>query len=129
MKEEKLNDQNIEQVLLGYKLRDQVEDYVFEAGGWEAVAGPSYYGSRLNSTVKVAEVHLDEGEPDGYGGWGESAHAQGHEGTCFVVLEYQGRFFRMTGTTDSYANRSWDGKFREVKRGEVQVVKYEWSAA
>lgn len=116
------------QQLESFVARDEVEDFVFEAGGWEAVANPGYYGRRLNSAVEVVETNLDEGDPDGYEGWGESAHQQGHEGECFIVLKYNDRYFRKTGSTDSYATRSWNGKFREVTRGEVEVVKYEWKA-
>lgn len=112
--------------LEGFLVRDELEDIIIEHGGFENVAEGGYWGAKLPDTIRIVERDLDEGDPDGYGGWGESAHQQGHEGVCFVVFEYKNRFFRKSGTTDSYARRNWGGKFREVKKGEVAVVKYEW---
>lgn len=97
-----------------------VEDLLL-VDGWEHWAYSDGEGR-----VKVVERELDEGNPDG---WYESNHEQGHEGQIFIVFEVNGKFWRKDGTTDSYANRSWDGKFREVKRGEVKITKYEWTEA
>lgn len=100
-----------------------VEDLLL-IDGWEHWA---YVNTGVQGKIKVVERELDEGNPDG--GWYESNHEQGHEGQIFIVFEVNGKFWRKDGTTDSYANRSWDGKFREVKRGEVKVTKYEWTEA
>lgn len=101
----------------------EVEDLILSAGTWEAWAD-GYYGS-TNGQVTVVERHLDEGD-ETHERYYDSPHEQGHEGTCFIVFEVNGRYYRKTGTTDSYANRNWNGKFREVTKGEVQVIKYEW---
>lgn len=110
--------------LQGFQVRDELEDIIIDLGGFEAVANSGYYGPKLPNDVRIVEKHLDEGRDDDY--W-DSPHEQGHEGVCFIVFEYRDRYFRKTGTTDSYANRNWNGKFREVKKGEVQVVSYEWT--
>jgi len=109
--------------LESFVLRDMVEDAVIDAGGWESVAEGGYYSPGLPEGMVIVQRDLDEGMEDYY----DAPHSQGHEGVCFVVIEHQGRFFRKTGTTDSYARRNWGGTFREVKKGEVQVVKYEWT--
>jgi hypothetical protein len=111
--------------LESFVLRDKVEDAVIEAGGWENVAEGGYYSPGLPEGMTIIQRDLDEGREDYY----DSPHSQGHEGVCFVVIEHEGRFFRKTGTTDSYARRNWGGPLREVKKGEVQVVKYEWVEA
>lgn len=111
--------------LKSFVLRDKVEDAVIEAGGWDAVASPGYYSKSLPRGMIVVESDLDEGNEDYY----DSPHSQGHDGVCFVVIEHEGRFFRKTGSTDSYARRNWGGPFREVVKGEVQVVKFEWIGA
>jgi hypothetical protein len=111
--------------LESFVLRDLVEDAVIEAGGWENVADGGYWSAKLPADMRIVEKDLDEGRDDD--SW-DSPHGQGHEGVCFVVIEHEGRFFRKTGTTDSYARRNWGGPFREVKKGEVEVVKYEWMA-
>lgn len=105
--------------LEGFRTRDELEDIIIGLGGFERVVETGYYAPTLPDTVRIVERELDEGDE-----WGE--HPQGHEGVCFIVFEYKGRFFRKTGTTDSYANRNWGGKFREVKKGEVKVVTYDW---
>lgn len=101
--------------------QNAVEDLLL-VDGWEYWAHTD-----MDGKVKVVERELDEGNPDG--GWYESNHEQGHEGQIFIVFEVNGKFWRKDGTTDSYARRSWNGKFREVKRGEVKVTKYEWTEA
>jgi len=108
--------------LEGFLVRDRLEDLVMNSGGWDYLEPSGYWANRMPDGVKVVEKFLDEGNED----YGDSPHMQGHEGTCFVVVEFEGRFFRKTGSTDSYAHRSWDGRLREVKRGQVEVIKYQW---
>lgn len=104
----------------------QVEDLILGWGDWESWANDSAYGLRTRpSEVTIVEVHLDEGD-ETLERYYDSAHEQGHEGTCFIVFEVDGKYYRKSGTTDSYANRNWNGKFREVKKGEILVTKYEW---
>jgi hypothetical protein len=98
--------------------QNEVEDLILSFGSWESWAS-AYVG---HHNVAVVERELDEGDDDRY----DSAHEQGHEGACYIVFKVDGRFWRKTGATDSYANRNWNGKFREVSKGEVLVTKYEW---
>lgn len=101
----------------------EAEDQILAWGDWEAWADSNAYGAGTKpQLVKLVEWELDEVPGDG---WYES-HPQGHEGLCYLIFEVGGRFYRKTGTTDSYGRRSWDGKFREVTKGEVIVTKYEW---
>lgn len=113
-------------VRLGATVSEQnvVEELILQAGGWERF---TYYDDALGTQIKVVERELDEGDPEGR--YYDSNHEQGHEGEIFIVFEVNGKFWRKEGTTDSYAKRSWDGKFREVQRGEVKVTKYEWTEA
>lgn len=102
--------------------QNEVEDLILKSGSWESWANgysESYKG------IRVVERDLDEG--DDRDSWYESPHEQGHEGNCYMVFEVDERYWRKTGVTDSYARRNWDGKFREVSKGEVIVTKYEWS--
>lgn len=102
--------------------QNEVEDLILSKGGWEYWAETPY----TNQTeIRVVERELDEG--DDRDSWYESPHEQGHEGNCYIVFEVDGRYWRKTGETDSYANRQWVGKFREVAKGEILVTKYEWS--
>jgi hypothetical protein len=87
--------------------------------GWEHFV---YANEAAEGFIKVIERELDEVPGDG---WYES-HPQGHEGNIYLVFEVNGKFWRKTGTTDSYGEREWDGTFREVTKGEVVVTKYEW---
>lgn len=103
-----------------------VEDLILEWGSWEDWAGSGYYRSNPRpAAVKIAEIFLDEGD-ETHERYYDSPHEQGHEGTCFIVFEVDGKYYRKTGVTDSYANRNWNGKFREVTKGEILVTKYEW---
>lgn len=95
-----------------------IEDAILELG-WEYFV---YSSQDETGKIKVVERELDEIPGDG---WYES-HPQGHEGDIYLVFEVNGKFWRKDGTTDSYGDRSWDGKFRQVTRGEVIVTKYEW---
>lgn len=99
--------------------QNEVEDLILSVTSWEG------WGYRYNNhpDIKVVESELDEG---GEESWDGAHHDQGHEGVCFLVFEVDGRYWRKTGTTDSYASRTWDGKFREVSKGEVIVTRYEW---
>jgi hypothetical protein len=101
--------------------QNQVEDLILE-NGWEYY---TFYSESHDGKVRVVEVETDEPyyEDDGYY---ETGYPQGHEGKVFIVFEVDGRHWRKDGTNDSYGARSWDGKFREVTKGEILVTKYEW---
>jgi hypothetical protein len=106
--------------------QNEVEDLILSWGDWDAWGNNTGYGlGSRPSHVKLVEWYLDEGD-ETHERYYDSPHEQGHEGTCFVVFEVDGRYWRKTGTTDSYANRNWNGKFREVQKGEVIITKYEW---
>ena len=102
----------------------EVEDLILSFGPWDAWA-ESYQRPGWHDRVGVVERFLDEGD-ETHERYYDSPHEQGHEGTCFIVFEVNGKYYRKTGVTDSYANRNWNGKFREVTKGEVIVTKYEW---
>jgi hypothetical protein len=102
----------------------EVEDLILSYGSWDAW-GESYMRSGWADRIRVAERFLDEGD-ETHERYYDSPHEQGHEGTCFIVFEVDGKFYRKTGTTDSYANRNWNGKFREVTKGEVTVIRFQW---
>lgn len=68
----------------------------------------------------VRKVHYDSGDTvDSYGYRG-----QGQTSTKFIILSWDGRFFRKEGTVDSYGDGAWDGKFYEVKPEPVEVTDY-----
>lgn len=97
-----------------------VEDAILQQG-W---AYYCYSDASPDGNIQVVERELDEsGYDDSYY---DSGYPQGHEGNVFLVFEVNGKFWKKDGTNDSYGNRCWDGKFREVKKGEVVVTKYEW---
>jgi len=98
-----------------------VEDLIL-ADGWEWYA---YNNHGQHGKIKVVERELDESSYDN-DGYYDSGYPQGHEGHVFIVFEVNGKFWKKDGTNDSYGHRVWDGKFREVKKGEVMVTKYEW---
>jgi hypothetical protein len=98
-----------------------VEDAIL-AFGWEHF---TYCNQTEDGYIKVVERELDESAYDD-SGYYDSGYPQGHEGHVFIVFEVNGKFWKKDGTNDSYGNRCWDGKFRQVKRGEVIVTKYEW---
>jgi len=104
----------------------EVEDLILSYGSWDAW-GEGYYKAAANSrgNIHIVERFLDEGD-ETHERYYDSPHEQGHEGTCFIVFEVDGRYYRKLGETDSYANRNWNGKFREVTKGEILVTKYEW---
>ena len=84
-------------------------------------AGQDWYGL----TVKVESISKDSGSFDSYGeayrGWTGEAYI------IFKVLDQgQPRFFKKSGTVDSYLGISWDGKFAEVKITTKQVTVYEY---
>jgi hypothetical protein len=84
-----------------------------------------YNNESPDGYIKVVERELDESSYDN-DGYYDSGYPQGHEGQVFIVFEVNGKFWKKDGTNDSYGQRVWDGKFREVKKGEVMVTKYEW---
>lgn len=102
----------------------EAEDLILSFGSWDDWA-ESCQRSGWHDRVGVVERFLDEGD-ETRERYYDSPHEQGHEGTCFIVFEVNGKYYRKTGITDSYANRNWNGKFREVTKGEVIVTKYEW---
>lgn len=103
----------------------EAEDLILGFGSWEAWASGYVSSSSSRGRASVVERFLDEGD-ETHERYYDSPHEQGHEGTCFIVFEVDGRYYRKTGTTDSYASRNWNGKFREVTKGEILVTKYEW---
>ena len=94
--------------------------------GWE------YWTDRLDQEiriknfgpVKVVDVELQDREAKRMGYEGE----QGWEGEIYIVFQVKDpatggtRYFRKSGTCNSYFNNTWDGTFKEVKMKEE--VKY-----
>ncbi len=67
-------------------------------------------------TVKVVAKHL-----------GPDYEDQGREDeSIWIVVEYNGKFFKKLGTVDSYGYREWDGYIREVRPTEKTITVYEF---
>jgi hypothetical protein len=58
---------------------------------------------------------------DGYYSSGE--YPQGTTFKTFVVLEYAGRYFKKSGTADSYGDVNWDAGIVKEVQPEIKTVK------
>lgn len=79
-----------------------------------------------NMTVNIKKSFKDTGAFDSYG----EAY-QGWEGEAYIIFavvdkENNIRYFKKSGTVDSYLGVSWDGKFAEVQPTPKTVVEYEY---
>ena len=87
---------------------------------WDRVENQIQAGQKDFGDFKVIDWFFDPMPDDYYGEF-----SQGHEGRLYIVFEYKGnRFFKKSGTGDSYGNHSWDGPVVEVFPKEVQRIVY-----
>lgn len=105
-------------------LRCAVYDVADVEGGWDKLERRINAGQRNFGEFTVIDWFFDP-MPDHY--YGE--FSQGHEGDLFVVLKHNGqeRFFRKTGTGDSYGDHYWTGSVKEVFPKKVEKVVYEYT--
>jgi|SRR3954467_12952855 len=80
----------------------------------------------INPVTLVArklKPHFDEMEGSYFG---EGEYGQGTTFETFVILSYGDRFFKKTGTADSYGEINWyDGTLSEVKPKVVTATVWE----
>jgi hypothetical protein len=79
----------------------------------------------VHGNPEIVKFDLDKGVDDASGWYSDSAHPQGHEGQCYLVFKVQDEFWRIDGTTDSYANRTWKTLPYQVKAKAREVIVYE----
>lgn len=65
---------------------------------------------------RLDAVKPDDSLMDLYG-----EYPQGYEGSMWMTFQIGNRFFRKSGTVDSYGNETWNGRFQEVY-GKTKTV-------
>lgn len=100
--------------------RDELEEEFHKTGWWNLAS--VYNRPQLPFEWKLTDSKTSRtDEEDSYG-----EYSQGSKEEVYLVLEVEGKFYRKTGTANSYGEILWDGIFREVEKKEKQEVTYEW---
>lgn len=87
---------------------------------WGSVERKIENGEKSFGDFKVIDWFFDPMPDDYYGEF-----SQGHEGDLYIIFEHKGtRYFKKSGTGDSYGSHSWDGPVVEVFPKEVQRIVY-----
>lgn len=103
-------------------------DYMSEGyGDWASIE----YDAESRKVTEFGRVELVDSFFDpivGGGYYGEGCHDQGHQGDVYMVFKDGDKFFKVSGTSNSYADCVWHS-VKEVVGKIVQKTVYEFKEA
>src|SRR5688572_20208049 len=100
--------QELDTTDVAFKLNEKVAWYSLDS---KPVGSFSSYGTRVKLVAANCYTTEEMGREDQ---------------EIWMVVEYEGKYYKKFGTADSYGERSWNGYVREVVPTEKTVTVYEF---
>lgn len=109
---------------------EALREYVESQGGWHIFEGREITdGLSFTSNGRAFDINIADSKTSYNSGDIDYDHhfydglPQGSEFTTYIVFEWNGHYFKITGTGDSYGEVDWNGDLRVVfPKKEIRLI-------